>query len=204
LDDQAIITRLKRGEIEALGLLVARYQARAIRAAYLVTHDSALAQDVVQSAFIRAYEQIHQFDTARPFAPWFLRSVVNAAVQAARREARHTSLEAALDAETALETWWAAAPPAPDAVVEQQERQQTIIHALWQLTPDQRAVIVLRYYLDYSEAEMAALLDKPSGTIKSRLHTARRRLGGLLRQVWPVEPCPVKTDALPIGKEQRS
>ena len=67
-----------------------------------------------------------------------------------------------------------------------------------------RAVIVLRYYLDYSEAEMAALLDKPSGTIKSRLHTARRRLGGLLRQVWPVEPRPVKTDALTIGKEQRS
>ena len=64
---------------------------RAIRAAYLIVRDRALAEDLVQTAFLRAYDRIGQFDPSRPFAPWFLRSVVNDAVKAAMRRAGPTS-----------------------------------------------------------------------------------------------------------------
>jgi RNA polymerase sigma-70 factor (ECF subfamily) len=95
LDEQSAIWRLKRGDIEALAVLVRRYEVQAVRTAYLITHDRALAEDVVQNTFLRIYQRIDQFDEGRPFAPWFMRSVVNAAVQAAHRQRDHLRRPAA-------------------------------------------------------------------------------------------------------------
>ncbi len=185
LDEREAIDRLRRGKIDALAPLVHRYQARALRAAYLITWDPMLAQDVVQAAFVRAYERIGQFDPARPFGPWFLRSVANAAVKAARREAGLTSLDAPLDslpeAGSSLAEMMADPAPGPGELIEQRDRVAAVRVALARLSPEQRAVIVLRYYLDFSEDEMARQLATAPGTIKSRLHAARRRLAGLLR-----------------------
>jgi DNA-directed RNA polymerase specialized sigma24 family protein len=73
LQEQEAIIRLKQGDISGLEILVQKYQIQAVRAAYLITRDSALAEDIVQTAFIRASELIDQFDVGRPFASWFLR-----------------------------------------------------------------------------------------------------------------------------------
>lgn len=184
LDEREAIDRLRRGQIDALAPLVRRYQTRALRAAYLITWDAMLAQDVVQAAFVRAYERIGQFDPARPFGPWFLRMVANAAVKAARRESGLASLDAPLDRSPdeglSLAELVADPAPGPGEQVEQRERVAAVRAALARLSPEQRAVIVLRYYLDLSEDEMARRLDTAPGTIKSRLHAARRRLAGLL------------------------
>src|SRR5712692_3502470 len=93
MDEPEAISRLKRGDIGGLEWLVLRYQLPAVRAAYLVTHDRASAEDLTQSAFLRAYERIEQFDDERPFGPWFLRSVVNDAVKVTRRRGRQVGLD---------------------------------------------------------------------------------------------------------------
>lgn len=92
-EDYQAIALLKNGNLDGLEALVKRYQVKAIRTAYLIVGDRALAEDLVQEAFIRAAQRIHQFDQRRPFAPWFMRIVVNDSVKAARRSRRRVSLD---------------------------------------------------------------------------------------------------------------
>jgi RNA polymerase sigma-70 factor, ECF subfamily len=180
MKEQKAIARLKRGDIGGLDVLVCRYQVRAVRAAYLVVRDRALAEDIVQAAFVRAYERIDQFDAERPFGPWLLRIVVNDAVKAANRRERAVSLEAAREGELALADLLADPTPGPASLAEAAATRQAVWKALGRLPPPQRAAIVLRYYLGLSEAEMATTLACPPGTIKWRLHAARKRLRALL------------------------
>src|SRR6187402_53490 len=98
LDERTAISQMQRGDIRGLDVLMRAYQVQAIRAAYLVTHDLPLAEDIVQSAFIRAYERIGQYDMSRPFGPWFMRSVVNSAVTATGRRKRLVSFDDAVSA----------------------------------------------------------------------------------------------------------
>ena len=172
LAEREAIQRLRDGDVSGLETLVRRHQVQALRAAYLVTQDRALAEDVVQSAFIRAYERIHQFDPRRPFGPWFLKSVLNDAIKASARRSRSLPLD------TAAETI-EPAPHTEDDPAAQFERLETA-HALWhalsRLTPDQRAAVVQRYFLGLSEAEMADAIQRPVSTVKWRLHAARERL----------------------------
>lgn len=186
MEEQEAIARLKRGDIGGLEALVRHYQVRAVRTAYLIIRDRALAEDIVQAAFLRAYERIGQFDSSRPFGPWFLPSVVNDAVKAAARRKGQVSLEAGSEGEEASLADLLADPgPGPGDLVEAAEIRQTVWAALGKLPPAQRAAIVLRYYLDLSEAEMADELACPPGTVKWRLHAARKRLRTLLHPLWP-------------------
>lgn len=178
MEEREAIARLQRGDIGGLESLVRAYQLPAVRAACLITRDRPLAEDVVQAAFLRAYERIGQFDATRPFGPWFLRSVLNDAIKATTRRNRQVPLEHAADG---LHSPPVDAAPGPEQLVEQIETRQELRAALARLPPAQRAVIVQRYYLGLSEAEMAAVLTCPPGTVKSRLHAARERLRLLLR-----------------------
>lgn len=184
MDEQEAIQRLKRGDIGGLEVLVRQYQLRAIRSAYLVVGDRSLAEDIVQTAFVRVFERIAQFDTQRSFGPWFLRMVVNDAIKAVQRHERTTPLHGC-DADDVSIEMLPAREPALDEWVAQVECRQAVAAALRRLSPEQRAVIVLRYYLNMSEADMADNLDTPQGTIKWRLHSARQRLRTLLHQWRP-------------------
>lgn len=82
MDEREAIEHLRAGDSRGLEVLVRLHQVQAIRTAYLITRDVALAQDVVQATFLRAYERIDQLDPHRPFAPWFLSSVVHDAIKA--------------------------------------------------------------------------------------------------------------------------
>lgn len=187
MDEREAIARLQRGDISGLEALVRTYYVRAVRAAYLVAHDRDLAEDIVQSAFLRAYERIDQFDARRPFGPWFLRSVVNDAVKAASRQTRRVSLEQMTGDEASALIERLADPHAgPDTDAERAETREAVRAALLALSPVQRALIVQRYYLGLSEAEMAISMECPPGTIKSRLHAARERLRGLLASLHPL------------------
>lgn len=188
MDETEIIRKLKQGDIESLALLVRGYQEKALRTAYLITYDRALAQDVVQESFLHAYERIEQFETGRPFGPWFLRIVANRAIQMTRRRKRELSLEQPTGEGLSLAGLLADRAPAPDDQVAWQERQEQIEAALRRLSPRQRAAIVMRYYLDYSEEEMAQALQRPAGTVKSRLYHARNRLKGMLQ--WEILSSP--------------
>ena len=93
MDDLQAIRRLKSGDISGLEILVARYQARAVRVAFLITHDERQAEDVVQDTFMRLYRKIGQCDSARPFEPYLLRCVVNAALNITRRVKQQVPLD---------------------------------------------------------------------------------------------------------------
>ncbi len=178
MDEQTAIQYLKRGDIGGLELLVQLYQLKAVRIAYMVTHNMALSEDVVQDCFIQAYRAIGGFDAGRPFEPWFLQIVVHAALKAAQKAERHVLIESSSDdlwVENLL-GWVESA----EAEAETSAFQQEIWDALQRLSPRQREVVVQRYYLEMTEKEMAAQTNTAPGTVKWLLNTARNRLRSLL------------------------
>jgi RNA polymerase sigma-70 factor, ECF subfamily len=181
MNEQEALVRLQRGDISGLETLVMLHQVEAIRAAFLITRDRAVAEDIVQMAFVRAYQRIAQFDPARPFRPWFLRSVLNDAIKVTQRQQRTVSLESdPARAEAILQKALIARGYDPAAQLEVAERRAIVWEAMEQLPPAQRAAIVQRYYLGLSEREMAEVAQRSAGAIKWRLHAARKRLRQLL------------------------
>lgn len=181
MDDLQAIHRLKKGEIGGLGALIDRYQTPALRTAFLITQDTAIAQDVVQDAFLNAYRSIHQFDIRRPFAPWLMRSVANGALKALRGRSSVVSIDHADEDDPASAEWLADSAALPDEIVETEFTAQIVRDAIAALSPERRAVLVLRLYLDLSEAETANTLGIPVGTVKSRLHAAKMQVRTLIR-----------------------
>lgn len=178
MHDQEAIQRLKDGDSTGLEVLVHEYQLRAIRTAFLITGDRGLAEEVVQETFLRLYRSIRGFDESRPFEPWFLRGVVNAALKLVKRSNRELPLESP-ESEQAFHRL-AAQLESPQAQVEAAETEREVQQALDRLSPRQRSVIVQRYFLEMSEAEMAAASGTAAGTIKWLLNAARQRLRGAL------------------------
>ena len=161
--ERRLVRDVQRGSSAALEELFRREWPRAYRAAYLVVHDAAAAEDIAQEAFLAAVRAIDRFDRRRPFGPWLHRIVVNRAIDWTR--ARQLRGEAEL-----VEV---AAP-------EQGSLDTSLLEALAALPPDHRAVIVLRHLLEYTPGEIAELLGLPRGTVNSRL---RRGLDALKESV---------------------
>jgi RNA polymerase sigma-70 factor (ECF subfamily) len=156
-DERAWVRGAQAGSASDLEALFRAHWPRAYRAAYLVVRDSAAAEDIAQEAFLAAVRALDRFDRRRPFGPWLHRIAVNRAIDWARARA--------LRAEVGMVEVAAAParePGNPDALAA----------ALASLSPDHRAVVVLRYLLDYTPGEIAELLDLPRGTVNSRLRRA--------------------------------
>jgi len=150
--------------------------------------DPKLAEDIVQETFLHVAEKIDQFDESQPFGPWFLRSVVNAATKAVRRQKRFVPLEGTRDEEASKVADWLLDPnPQPEFMIETRETRQMVWEALGELNAEQRAVIIMRHFLEMSEAEMTDELDRPLTTVRWRLKTARNQLRKLLQLFWKSE-----------------
>jgi RNA polymerase sigma-70 factor (ECF subfamily) len=181
MEDQIAISRLKQGDLNGLETLVSRYQVQAVRAAYLILYDRSLAEDVVQTVFVKAAQRIHQFDDGRPFGPWFSRIVVNDALKLAKKQERSVSLDEHLDDSTVQLAKWLVDPnPNPEQLMEQKETRQVILKAIQSLPPGQRAVIVMKYFFDMHMSDMSTKTGRPLSTIKWWLRDARKRLRGLM------------------------
>lgn len=185
MDDLEAIRRLKRGDIGGLEILVSRYQRKAIHVAVLIVGDEQTAEDVTQDTFLKIFKHIGRFDESRLFEPYFMRSVVHAARDAAQKTSKWQSLYIE-EGEEAIEHLIAHAEPV-ESQVEQKQLEGEIFGALFKLSPRQRAVIVQRYYLGLSEKEMSEEMDIAPGTIKWLLNAARTRLRSLLRSKRSVE-----------------
>lgn len=181
MEDQIAISRLKQGNLKGLESLVKRYQAQAVHAAYMIVFDRGLAEDVTQTAFVKAAERIHQFDENRPFAPWFFRIVLNDALKLTKKQKRYVSLDEQFDEPTMQLAEQLRDPSMrPEQLIEQKETRQLILKAIQSLSPEQRAVIVMQYYLDMSEKDMSTKMERPLSTIKWWLRDARKRLRSLM------------------------
>ncbi len=195
-DELALIRRAQSGDASAYEVLVRRYQDIAFRTAYLITGDAGDAEDAAQVGFLNAWRALHRFepDPARrtllrrrsataqpsspltPFRPWLLQIVANEARNRRVARGRHPTL-----ALSAVEDRPADEPArSPEAAALAVERDTALLDALNALSPDDRLVITCRYVLDLSEAETAAAIGIPRGTVKSRLFRALRRARALL------------------------
>lgn len=178
MDDLQAIRRLKRGDIGGLEILIARYQSKAVRTACLITHHESLAEDVVQETFLRFYERVRHFDEKRAFGPYFLRSVVNVALNVMEKEGRVATYDEGLEGRVLDKLLEQAASVEEQAEYAQQRKE--IWDALAELSPRQRAAVIQRYYLEMSEKEMAETMEVAPGTVKWLLNAARARLRSLL------------------------
>jgi len=174
LDDKQAIVHIKKKNMQGLAHLVATYQHQALRAADVITRDVGLAEDIVQGAFIKVYKRIDQYDTSRPFKAWFMKMVVNDAIKAVTRR-QMVSLDDDQD-KIPLGDMLPADDADPFFIMMETEDREIVEKALDDLPPQLRAVIMLKYFLEYSEEEISATLDEPRSTIKWRLYTARNRL----------------------------
>jgi len=173
-DERAWVRGAQAGSASDLEALFRSHWPRAYRAAYLVVHDAAAAEDIAQEAFLSAVRALHTFDRRRPFGPWLHRIVVNRAIDWTRaRSLRRETGEDALES--------AAAGPEPPG----RKLSEGIAAALADLSPEHRAVVVLRYLLEYTPGEIASLLDLPRGTVNSRLRRALDALEGRLDEERP-------------------
>jgi RNA polymerase sigma-70 factor, ECF subfamily len=170
-EERRLVRGVQRGDAAALEELFRREWPRAYRAAYLVVHDAAAAEDIAQEAFLAAVRAIDRFDRRRPFGPWMHRIVVNRAIDVTRARSLRREVDAA-----AAET--AEAPPDPPTAPLSDE----LVSALGDLTPEHRAVVVLRYLFDYTPGEIAQALDMPRGTVNSRLRRALDHLGEVIER----------------------
>ncbi len=160
--ERAWVRGAQAGSHEAMEALFRAHWDHAHRAAYLIVHDAAAAEDIAQEAFLAAIRALHRFDRRRPFGPWLHRIVVNRAIDWSRARALRREVSEPAERE---------APPARPA-----GWSDEVIAALAALDPDQRAAVVLRHLLEYTPGEIAELLEVPRGTVNSRLRRALDRL----------------------------
>jgi RNA polymerase sigma-70 factor, ECF subfamily len=163
-DERALVRAAQDGSSEAIERLFRRHWRPAHRTAYLIVHDAAAAEDIAQEAFLAAIRALGRFDRRRPFGPWLNRIVVNRAIDWTR--ARALRREVTDDALGGV--------PAPAA---RPSYSDDVMAALAALSPEHRAVVVLRYALEFTPGEIAELLELPRGTVNSRLRRALDALG---------------------------
>jgi RNA polymerase sigma-70 factor, ECF subfamily len=181
LTDRDLAVRSRRGDPEAFGELVRRYQTAVFNACYRLLGERREAEDLAQEAFIRAYHHLDSYDIERPFGPWMRRVAANLCINHLKAEHR---LEVPLEDESDL------APiesgrltpqaPSPETLHLQHEQAEALRRAILELPPAYRAVIELRHFLDLSYQEIAGQLGLPLSDVKSHLFRARKLLAGRL------------------------
>ena len=167
LSEKEIIAAVQRGDKEAYQEIVARYMHSAYYVALAFTHNHQDALDISQDAFVRAFRRIKKFDTEKPFFPWLYKILKNLCIDYFKRRRRLNEV------------------PLEDVrILKSELENRELKDALWKgigaLPPEQKEVIILRYFRQFSYQEMADVLDKPTGTIMSSLYYAKKRLKGIL------------------------
>jgi len=170
-DDEDVkwVARCLRGDSKAFEPLVTRHQRVLFSVALRLVGNYEDARDATQNAFIRAYERLETFDPERKFFSWIYRITVNECLNLRRGRRLHETLDGTIEA----------APPRRDTV-EAAELSERVRAAIIELTQEQREVVVLKYFAEMSYEEISHALDLPEKTVKSRLFTARQRLGARL------------------------
>jgi RNA polymerase sigma-70 factor (ECF subfamily) len=172
LIEQDLILKAKNGDVAAFEELVRTHRQIALRVAFLVVGDRTGAEDVAQEAFVKAYHALSRFRHESPFRPWLLRIVRNEALNQRRRHGRQERLSLRL----ANDPVSGGAAPSPETTVIIGSDRQAVLDAVNELPTRYRQVVAHRYLLGLSEAETAAALGIPTGTVKSRTARALARL----------------------------
>lgn len=182
-DDEALVERSRKGDMQAFGVLVAKYQDRVVNLTYRMCGRHEDAEELAQEAFLKALEKIGQFRGQSRFYTWLFRIAANLAISHRRHKGRlrFHSLDGPVDlgsSQAAALTAAVAArrEDAPPAAAMSAEAQLRVTVALEELDDEARLIVLLRDVEDMDYQQIAEVLEVPVGTVKSRLHRARSAL----------------------------
>jgi RNA polymerase sigma-70 factor, ECF subfamily len=176
-NDALLLRQVADGHLVALELLFARYQRQIYQLAFGITRDAETAEEVLQDTFYRLHVHASDLDDSLPLLPWLYRVAANLSYNQARRRSFWSEPFHAL-----AERLRVPSRRLPEHIAEQHELQTIVRLVLDDLPPNHRAVLVLHYLQDYSIPEIALIFDCPEGTVKSRLHHARKLLKAQLQR----------------------
>jgi RNA polymerase sigma-70 factor, ECF subfamily len=187
-DDAELVRRCQAGDSSAFNNLVIRYRNKVFAMVYGMTQNEQDAWDLAQEGFLKAWRSIHRFRGQSSFYTWLYRIMTNVTIDALRRKGIHGETEfddriAPANVEPGSRTTPSAVPP-PNNKLEQREIRQRIDEAISKLSPEHRAVIVMKEIQDLQYSEIAEILNCSLGTVMSRLFYARKKLQILLRDVY--------------------
>lgn len=172
-NDAALVEACLKGDHNAFGTLVHKYQGPVYNLALRMVRDPEDAEDIAQTVFVKAYQKLETFDPARQFFSWIYRIAVNESINFSKRQKRVDVYETGITAANEL---------TPEQDYRNGELSQHIGDAILRLKMDYRLVLVLKHFHDFSYQEMSEVLQIPEKTVKSRLFTARQQLKEILER----------------------
>ena len=170
--DRDLVLELQAGELDALGDMYDRHRHLVYRTALAITCDPDMASDLLQEVFLRLHRFADRIDPSRPLQPWLYRMTVNLSYTWIKRKSRWMRYINEMAERIITER----RPASPHNIAERDESWRWVRQAILALPVQQRMVVVLYYINDLSLKEIAEILEIPVGTVKSRLHYARRVL----------------------------
>ena len=186
LSDKDLVRRCLEGDQRSAREIVSRYERPLFSIVHRNLRDSALAEDVTQEAFVRAFDRLETYDFSYRFSSWLFKIAYNLSVDELRRKKLDTvSIHGAPDATTQEEQEATAVTPVaqdedPEERFEARQLGEEIEAAIGELRPDYRTAVVLRHIEGRSYDEIAEIMEIPLGTVKTYIHRARKELQGSL------------------------
>ncbi|MCI0684097.1 MAG: sigma-70 family RNA polymerase sigma factor [Gemmataceae bacterium] len=181
-DDHRLVTASLAGDTRAFEALVIRYQDRLFNTVFRLVDNAEDARDVVQEAFLSAYQSLGSFKGDSLFFTWLYRIAINSAISMKRKQRAVVRLASGLESGTLAEPADPSESTRPGRALEMAEEERRVHEALARLSAEHRAVLVLKDMEGRKYEEIAELLDVPIGTVRSRLHRARLDLRDILLQ----------------------
>ena len=181
-DDNRLIADCRDGNTAAFGELVSRYQDRLFNSVLRLTDNAEDARDVVQEAFLHAYQSLHSFKGDALFFTWLYRIAVNTAISMKRKKRVVLRIQPAGEGGNAIEPLDPSETNRPGHAIEMAEEERRVHEALAKLSTEHRAVLVMKDMEGMKYEAMAEVLGVPVGTIRSRLHRARLEMRDILIQ----------------------
>jgi RNA polymerase sigma-70 factor (ECF subfamily) len=175
-EDLELILRCQRGDTEAFGQLVTKYRAKVFAMIYSIVGNENDAWDLAQEAFLKAWRSIHKFRGRSSFYTWLYTITMNLAIDLLRRRCSRSEVE--------LDDAIPSLLPGPGVNYDRAEIREQVYAALAQLTPEHRAVIVLKEIEDLHCHEIAEIMNISIGTVLSRLFYGRKKLQSILRPLY--------------------
>lgn len=179
-----LIEDLREGDMTALAILVEKYKRLVYRIAIQITRNHEDANDVMQDAFLKVYESIHSFRKEATFETWLYRIVVNHAMNLVKRRKRRRESPLSATSDTEIRSDLrrdADLVNNPHLEVEKKELQKWVTQAVESLPVKHRTVVILHEFEGLTHSEIASILNCSEGTVRSRLHYARKKLRDLLK-----------------------
>lgn len=192
-DEKTWVLQAQQGSDEAFTQIVETYQKPVYNLCYRMLGESTAAEDAAQETFLRVYQNLHRYDISRAFGTWILSIAAHYCIDLLRKKKfKMFSMDAENDDGMTFELPDASAPD-PEAESVKRELHARLHLLLKDLDETDRAAVVMRYWHDFSEKEIAQSLDLTVSAVKSRLHRSRRALAGMWNESDMHQPNPERS-----------